>query len=189
MNSGLRPALCRSRRACTVAANRVGCHANRLDRFRVPSTNRLGRPVRSGDRLVPVGTDWLLGTHESKLRRFQGFGPSLGAEQGGQAGTDFVFHANLEPIQTYTINARLAGPPKHSDTHEALKSRRSVKSSNCNTNHGRKWDRLHIGGLDFSNASFSLHRLPRCGIVTPFPLCRSGFHAFRHLQSTGADEG
>ena len=37
--------------------------------------------------------------------------------------------------------------------------------------------------------SFPLHRPAGCGIVSPFPLCNSGFHAFGHRQSDSADEG
>ena len=122
----LRGAFSGIRRTRTLATRGVVCRANRVGRFRV----LFAEPARSGgagDRLPPrLDRPW-----RSDLQRFQGFQgfqgfrPALRAEQGAQAGTDFVFQTRFEPIETYTVNARLPRPPKHSDTHEALKSRPS----------------------------------------------------------------
>jgi hypothetical protein len=92
------------------------CRGYRFGRFRVASTE----PARScgiGNRL---DGSWLRGLDRnlgSGLQRLQGFRPAFCAEQGAQAGTDFVFQTGFEPIEAYTINALLAGSAKHSYTH------------------------------------------------------------------------
>jgi hypothetical protein len=144
----LRGPFCNTRPTRTLATRRVVCRANRIDRFRVPFTE----PARSGsagDRLSPR----LNRTCGSGLQRFQGFRPALGAEQGAQAGTDFVFHTRFEPIETYTINARHPWSPKHSDTHEALKSRRSETAAIAipTASESAIPCTLQIGGLNLPN--------------------------------------
>jgi hypothetical protein len=72
---------------------------------------------RAKERLiVQTGEDVLRG-RRIEGGRFQGLGPALRAQKGGQAASDFVLESGLEPIETYAVNAGFTWPPEHSNTH------------------------------------------------------------------------